>query len=149
MREMLRRFSAREYYILERQDYALRLISHPIDRYRDQASGVVDGAIFTYANGTNPEVLLVIDSQRQGTGPLVWVYAAAPLTRAATTLRIGDCHAAPGDVRRHPRRDLRCGGCLVLVTSVGELDNMAAHVEDFAIDVTTDCHLRDAACIAA
>lgn len=100
MREMLRRFSAREYYNVKSQDYALRLISHPIERYADEASGLVDGAIFAYANGTNPEVLVVIEAQRQGAGPLSWQYAAAPLTRAEPTLRIGQ-----KDVWTHPYKD--------------------------------------------
>jgi hypothetical protein len=88
MREMLRRFSAREYYNVKSQDYVLRLISHPIDRYADQASGLLDGAIFAYANGTNPEAFLVIEARRKDEGPVTWLYAAAPLTRAAPTLEL-------------------------------------------------------------
>ena len=89
MRDLLKRFSAREFYDKTAQDYALRLLSHPIDRYADAASGLVDGAIFIYANGTNPEVLLVIEARRLGASSPSWFYAAAPLTRAAATIRLG------------------------------------------------------------
>jgi hypothetical protein len=97
MKDLLKRFSAREFYDITAQGYALRLLSHPIDRYADAASGLVDGAIFIYANGTNPEILLVIEARRPGTGSPSWSYAAAPLTRAEPTLRLGR-----QDVWTHP-----------------------------------------------
>ena len=100
MRDLLKRFSVREFYDITAQDYALRLLSHPIDRYADAASGLTDGAIFIYANGTNPEALLVIEARRPRAGsPLVWSYAAAPLTRAAPTVRLGQ-----QDVWTHPTK---------------------------------------------
>jgi hypothetical protein len=99
MKDLLKRFSAREFYDITAQDYALRLLSHPIDRYADAASGLVDGAIFIFANGTNPEALLVIEARRLGTGSPTWSYAAAPLTRAEPTVRLGQ-----KDVWTHPSK---------------------------------------------
>jgi hypothetical protein len=101
MRDLLKRFSAREFYDITAQDYALRLLSRPIDRYADAGSGLLDGAIFIYANGTNPEVLMVIEARRQGTGSTSWWYAAAPLTRAAPAIRLGQ-----RDVWTHPTKDV-------------------------------------------
>src|SRR5262249_51518819 len=89
MRDLAKRFSAREFYDITSQAYTLRLVPHPIDRYADAASGVVDGAIFAFANGTNPEVLLLIEARRRGDGAPSWSYAAAPLSRAQSTLRLG------------------------------------------------------------
>jgi hypothetical protein len=86
MRDIVARFSAREFF--QRKDYTLRLISHPIDRYADITSGVVDGEIFIYANGTNPEVLLMLEARRGREGAMSWSYAAAPLARAVVTLRL-------------------------------------------------------------
>ncbi len=97
MRDLAKRFSAREFYNINSQNYTLRLVAHPIDRYTDAASGLVDGAIFAFANGTNPEVLLAIEARRQGKGSPTWSYAAAPLTRAEPTLRLGK-----QDVWTHP-----------------------------------------------
>jgi hypothetical protein len=96
MRSLLKRFSAREFYNIKSQEYALRPLPHPIDRYAEPASGLLDGAIFIYANGTNPEVLLVIEARR-GAGSPTWSYAAAPLTRAEPTLRLDQ-----KDVWTHP-----------------------------------------------
>lgn len=101
MKDLLKRFSAREFYNIKSQEYALRLLSHPIDRYADAASGLVDGAIFIYANGTNPEVLLVIEARRLGTGSPSWSYAAAPLTRAEPTIRLGQ-----KDAWTHPFKEV-------------------------------------------
>ena len=86
MRDLVKRISASEFY--DGKHYALRLLPHPIDRYADPASGAVDGAIVIYANGTNPEALLLIEARRKGTGSPVWSYAAAPLTRAEPTLKL-------------------------------------------------------------
>ncbi len=88
MKELLKRFSATEYWDVTRQDYVLRPLPHPIDRYADQDSGLVDGAIFIFANGTNPEVLVLIEARREASGATKWSYAAAPLTTAAPTLRL-------------------------------------------------------------
>ncbi len=84
MKDMVKRFSARE--VFKSREYALRLIAHPIDRYADQASGLMDGEIFLFGNGTNPEVLLMIEARRPVEGPPAWSYAAAPLARAEVTL---------------------------------------------------------------
>jgi hypothetical protein len=88
MRELLRGFSANEVYPANLQKYTLRLISHPIDRYSEPASGLIDGAIFAYANGTNPEVLLLLEARRAGIGQPAWSYAAAPLARAKVSLSL-------------------------------------------------------------
>jgi hypothetical protein len=101
MRDLLKRFSAREFYKVKSQEYALRPLPHPIDRYTDAASGTLDGAIFIYAHGTNPEVLLVIEAQRHGSGSPAWWYAAAPLTRAQPTVRLGQ-----KDVWTHPFKEV-------------------------------------------
>jgi hypothetical protein len=95
MRDLARRFSAREFWV--GRNYALRFLPHPIDRYADTTAGLLDGAIFTYANGTNPELLLLIEAHRQGDGPPKWSYAAARLSRAELHLTLGqrDVWTAP------------------------------------------------------
>ena len=86
MRDLLKRFSAR---ILQVTRLRLRLIPHPIDRYADVASGLVDGGVFLYANGTNPEVLLMLEARNGRAGSSGWSYAAAPLARAKVSLVLG------------------------------------------------------------
>jgi hypothetical protein len=60
MREQARRFEAIE--VIERADVKCRLLAQPIDRYQAAADGIVDGALFVYANGTNPELGVLIES---------------------------------------------------------------------------------------
>ena len=48
----------------------------------------MDGAIFIYANGTNPEVLLVIEARRGRPGADLVVCRSAS-TRAEPTVRLG------------------------------------------------------------
>src|SRR5262249_27244101 len=76
----------REFY--ENTNFPLRLLPHPIDRYAEKAEGILDGAMFIFAHGTNPEVLLLIEARRQGDGANAWTFAAAPLSRAQPTLKL-------------------------------------------------------------
>jgi hypothetical protein len=80
VKDIVQRFSARE--VFKSQNYALRLISRPIDRFADKTSGVIDGQTFIFGNGTNPEVLLILEAVSSPGSPPTWSYAAAPLARA-------------------------------------------------------------------
>ena len=59
MRELARRFSAEEK--LRGEKISLRLLAQPVDRYDDKMAGIVDGAVFVFANGTNPELGLLLE----------------------------------------------------------------------------------------
>ena len=75
MRELSRRFTVQEE--LRGEKIECRLLAQPIDRYDDKASGILDGAIFVFANGTNPELGLVLEcSERQ------WSYGTFRCTGA-------------------------------------------------------------------
>jgi hypothetical protein len=41
----------------------LRLLVQPLYRYSDEKQGLLDGAIFSFAAGTNPEALLLVECQ--------------------------------------------------------------------------------------
>ena len=43
------------------QKTQLRLMVQPLYRYTDEKQGIIDGAVFSYAAGTNPEVLLLLE----------------------------------------------------------------------------------------
>jgi hypothetical protein len=57
----------------------LRLLSKPLYRYDPKDGAVFDGAVFAFATGTDPEVLLLLEAVREGekTG---WHYAFARRT---------------------------------------------------------------------
>jgi hypothetical protein len=75
MRSMARDFSAKIVDLVGEAS-ELRLLTQPIVRYEPTAGRAKDGAIFAFAVGTDPEVLLVLES-REHSGEQRWEYAFA------------------------------------------------------------------------
>ena len=57
-----------------------RRFKKPWLRYGKAGSGVDDGALFAFSTGTDPEVVLMIESRPDPAGVLRWEYALAPMT---------------------------------------------------------------------
>jgi hypothetical protein len=57
----------------------LRLLPKPLYRYEPKEGNVLDGAVFAFAMGTDPEVLLLIEAVREGEKS-TWQYAFARRT---------------------------------------------------------------------
>jgi hypothetical protein len=77
MRQLLRRFSVHE--TLDTGDKVeCRLLPQPIDRYADEKAGISDGAIFVFANGTNPELAVLLECNADD-----WTYGVVRLSSAA------------------------------------------------------------------
>ncbi len=60
-------------------DWTLRLLAKPLVRYESEQHSVLDGAIFAFVLGTNPEVLLSIEAKTDEPEPY-WQYRFARLT---------------------------------------------------------------------
>ncbi len=81
----------------------LRLLPQPIYRYDDEDHDIVDGALFCYAKGTNPEILLLLQAVKAESrtewkfafcrmterecevkfeGRIVWIVGKAPIPQA-------------------------------------------------------------------
>jgi hypothetical protein len=75
MRELARRFTAEEKLLEEK--IGLRLLAQPVDRYDDKTAGIVDGTVFVFANGTNPEMGLLLECTDKQ-----WSYGTFRLTSA-------------------------------------------------------------------
>jgi hypothetical protein len=67
----------------------LRLLPQPLYRNPDESELALDGALFTFAFGTDPEVLLLVEARKMPEG-YVWHYAAAPFTDFAIQLKHKD-----------------------------------------------------------
>jgi len=63
MKLLAQNFTAHEIYNPNNTRYDLRRLDRPLHAYRDEA-GIVDGGLFAFANGTNPEILLFIEARR-------------------------------------------------------------------------------------
>jgi hypothetical protein len=75
MRDLSREFTAEE---TDRREVnrGLRLLTQPLYRYESTDPAVLDGALFTFAEGTDTEIILLIEARRSGEG-FVWQYAPA------------------------------------------------------------------------
>lgn len=87
MKALHRRFSAHELEGLGGR-IELRPLTSPLYRYADEAGGVQDGAIFALANGTNPEVFVVLEAGKTAGKPPTWRYGLARMTGAKTVVQL-------------------------------------------------------------
>ncbi len=55
----------------------LKLITSPLHRYKVPDDGVIDGALFALAVGTDFEILLAIEARKDANGKLTWYWAPA------------------------------------------------------------------------
>lgn len=79
MKELRRRFTAHERGSLDGR-IELRPLSSPLFRYSQADAGILDGAIFALASGTNPEVLLVLEAHTTKEAASTWHYGLVQMT---------------------------------------------------------------------
>jgi hypothetical protein len=90
MRQLVRRFAAKER--VNNELIECRLLAQPIERYESAAQKIVDGAIFAYANGTNPELGVVFESDGER-----WLYGILRLTAAEASVTLDGRQVAAYD----------------------------------------------------
>ena len=74
IRNLARRFTAHQFWEPNNQRFELRLLARPVHQYRDPESGLVDGAIFLFTHGINPELLLLLEAEKSNSSAK-WQYA--------------------------------------------------------------------------
>jgi len=85
VKQLARRFAANT-TTDENQRWELRLVPTPLYEYQSKSSGIVHGAMFAFCQGTDTELLLLIEAfgqpERDSKEPasLNWRYALAPFT---------------------------------------------------------------------
>jgi hypothetical protein len=98
MRQLARRFAVEERHNKERIE--CRLVAQPIDRYQSQTEEIGDGAIFAFANGTNPEIGILLESDGKR-----WHYGILRLSSAETTVTLDGKEVAAYERFAYLRRD--------------------------------------------
>ncbi len=82
-RAIARRFSAAEDFRTTEKSapsrFELRLTPQPVYQYISAKHGVLSGTVFAFVNGTDPEVLLVLEAFQNGS-EIGWRYLLAPMT---------------------------------------------------------------------
>ena len=58
----------------------LRLLTTPIYRYSASDRGVLDGGLFAFVQGTNPEILMLIEASTENPAASVWRYGFARMS---------------------------------------------------------------------
>jgi hypothetical protein len=102
MREMAGQFRASDNFKAKGWS-ELRLLPTPIARYGGPDTKVVDGAVFAFVIGTDPEVFLFLEA-RPGDAGAAWHYALAPMTVYALEVSLRG-KAVWGLPDRHPSWD--------------------------------------------
>jgi hypothetical protein len=90
MKELARRFSAHEFWDPDNSRFELRLLVQPVHRYSDAEREIQDAAIFVFAHGTNPEVLLLMEAQGKSLEEAKWQFAAIRLGSAEMHVALDD-----------------------------------------------------------
>lgn len=88
MKGLVREFSAKMTNLTDLTT-ELRLMPQPLDRYQSPDAGILDGAVFAFVSGTDPELLLIIEARARDGKP-VWMYGAARSNHITLELRRRD-----------------------------------------------------------
>jgi hypothetical protein len=87
MKQLQRRFAAVEFSIIGGR-IELRPLATPIHRYEDKSAGVIDGAILSFGNGTNPEVLLTLEALGSNGVADRWEYSLTQMSGAEAAVEL-------------------------------------------------------------
>lgn len=90
MKEIAGRLAAHEFWDPRNSRYELRLMIQPVHRYTDPKVGVLDGATFVIAHGTNPEILVMIEAIGEESSKSRWQLGAVRLGSAEMHLHLGE-----------------------------------------------------------
>lgn len=80
MGQLARRFRVVMKEAATKRPSELRLMSRPIYRFAAEKAGIVDGALFAFAEGTDPEALLLLEAVSGGGDSLSWRYTLVRMT---------------------------------------------------------------------
>lgn len=82
----MRRIAALFEVEIHTEEKGLRLLRQPVFRYAEETGeGVLDGAIFAYVIGTDPEMFLILEARPDEDGRRNWYAGCVPFTNAALT----------------------------------------------------------------
>jgi hypothetical protein len=68
----------------------LRLLTQPIHRYAAPKQRILSGGLFTFVQGTDPEIFLLIEARGENADSARWQFAATRMTSAEVRLRHRD-----------------------------------------------------------
>jgi len=63
MKLLSEKFTAYEIWDPDNTRYDLQRLDQPVHTYRDEEHGLIEGGMFVFAYGTNPEILLFLEAR--------------------------------------------------------------------------------------
>jgi hypothetical protein len=63
LKQLAQKFTGHEFWDPNNSRFELRRLERPLHTYRDEGSGLLEGGLFTLANGTNPEIMLFVEAR--------------------------------------------------------------------------------------
>ena len=87
MRKIAERYQISDFF--EDTSHELRLLPKPLYRYSVPEAGIVDGALFSFVLGTDPEVILLVETQKEGKAD-TWKVAFARMTGYGCEAKLDD-----------------------------------------------------------
>jgi hypothetical protein len=98
---LAQKFTAHEFWDPNNSRYELRLLKRPLHTYRDEANGLLEGGLFTLANGTNPEISLFVEARvhPKNRSKSVWQFTVGRSSHAELHLKYDgkEVYEAPRD----------------------------------------------------
>ena len=83
MKSLAQKFTGHQFWDPNNSRYELRRLERPLHTYRDESAGILDGALYTLANGTNPEILIFLEARvNASTLAKTWQFAVGRLAHA-------------------------------------------------------------------
>jgi hypothetical protein len=109
MKQLAKEFSGSKRERDEKTPVELRLLTQPIHRYAAPKRGVLSGGLFTFVQGTDPEIFLLVEARGDSADKAKWQFAATRMNSVEFRLRHRDepvwaAEILPwDDVRNHER----------------------------------------------
>jgi hypothetical protein len=63
IKQLAQKFTGHQFWDPNNSRYELRRLEKPLHTYKDEEAGLLDGALYTLANGTNPEILIFLEAK--------------------------------------------------------------------------------------
>ncbi len=84
LKQLAQKFTGHQFWDPNNSRYELRRLERPLSTYRDEENGILEGALYALANGTNPEILLFLEARvnPKDNSKAVWQYAVGRMAHA-------------------------------------------------------------------
>jgi hypothetical protein len=101
MRAIAEQYRAIDDFEDQKSRWELRLLAKPVYRYAVPEGGIIDGALWAFAHGTDPEVFLLLEARETSQGH-EWQIGMAPMTAYAVEVSRKDKPVWSAPLREPP-----------------------------------------------